>query len=80
MAGFSHINAEYEEAVALLKATFGKPKKQIESRLHAVFYLKTPSSTATELGHFRAIYEGHLRGLEVYEPKSKKPDFSCQLC
>ena len=54
----------YEEAVLGLEKTFAKPKILIQARLHALFDLPSPTTTATSLGRFRSQYEAHIRGLK----------------
>lgn len=75
MSGFQHTDSEYLEAIELLQSTYGKPKKQIESRLHAIFDLKSPQPTATELSQFRSNYEGHIRGLRALGAKVEEAGF-----
>lgn len=64
LRGFHHTDAEYSEAVELLKKTYGNVAHQIEAHLHAILDLPTPRYTSTELSAFRSSYEGHLRGLK----------------
>lgn len=64
LTGFDHTDAEYEEAVKLLSETYGKPQRIIQARLHGIFDLENPKGNAADLGKFRSLYEGHLRGLK----------------
>ena len=63
LTGFNQTEQEYDEAIELLKLTFGKNRLIITARLHAIFDLKSPSPTSSELSKFRSSYEGHLRAL-----------------
>ena len=65
LAGFDTTDGEYVEAIDLLKQTYGNSKRLIQSRLHALMDLQSPLCTAKDLGNFRALYEGHLRGLKA---------------
>lgn len=65
LAGFSHTEGEYVEAVNLLVSTYGQENRIIQAYLHAVFDLKSPKATAQDLSAFRSKYEGHLRGLKT---------------
>ena len=44
MARFNHTNAEYIEAISLLQSTYGKPRKQIESK--TTCYIRLSKSQA----------------------------------
>lgn len=75
MAGFSHTNAEYSEAITLLIETYGKPAKLIEAHIHAIIDLQSPRPTAKNLSNFRSNYEGHLRGLKTLDVKVDEAGF-----
>ena len=62
---FFPTNANYLEAVALLKDKFGKEHKLVSAHLNALFNLQSPAATVSSLNQFRAKYEGHLRSLKV---------------
>ena len=64
IAGFDHSSDSYNEAISLLRETYGKKKILIRSRLHALMDLPTPDPTSSDLSKFRSSYEGHLRGLK----------------
>ena len=64
MTGFNRTDAEYDEAIALLRSTYGNSKRLTEAHLHAVLDLNSPPATSCELSKFRSGYEGHLRGLK----------------
>jgi len=64
LAGFDHTEQEYEQAVSLLKETYGKPKLLIQARLHAILDIASPEPNSTSLAKYRSAYEGHLRGLQ----------------
>ena len=63
ISGFKQSDQEYDEAVDLLKSTYGKTKLIIKARLHALFDLEGPKPTSSALSKFRSSYEGHLRAL-----------------
>ena len=64
MIGFNYTDAEYDEAVILLKRTYGNTSYLIDAHLNAIIDLKPPGPTGMELSSFRSSYEGHLRALK----------------
>ena len=64
MVGFNHTDSEYEQAVLLLKQTYGNKNKLIEAHLFAIFDLNITGVTSQSLGKFCSQYESHLRGLK----------------
>ena len=65
LAGFSQTEDAYFEAVDLLKKTYGQKKIQIQTRLNALFDIKSPSESVESLSDFRSTFEGHLRVLKT---------------
>lgn len=64
LSGFDHTEAAYNEAIDLLHTTYGRKKLLIQSRLNALFDLKSPNDTSSSLGAYRSAFEGHLRALQ----------------
>lgn len=75
LSGFDHTAAEYEEAINLLKTTYGKEKMLIQARLNALFDVKCTDATPTSLSDFRSTYEGHLRALKSLGPDVEAAGF-----
>ncbi|KAL7639011.1 UNVERIFIED_CONTAM: hypothetical protein RMT77_010545 [Armadillidium vulgare] len=57
----------YHEAIKLLKATFGNEKTLIESHLHAIFDLESPSPMPASLMKFSSDFEYHIRALKSFK-------------
>ena len=64
MTGFNTTYTEYDDAISLLRSTYGNNRRLIEAHLHAVLDLNSPQPTSSELRKFRSEYERHLRGLK----------------
>ena len=64
MSGFGHAAAEYVETINLLKSTYCNTSRLIEAHIHAILDMNTCKPTAKEVGKFRSLYEGHVRGLK----------------
>ena len=65
LAGFTHTDSEYKEAIELLKTTFGQPNILLATRLNAIFDIEPPEPTCDSLRKFRSTFEGHLRVLKA---------------
>ena len=63
MRGFHLTDAEYLEAIELLRRTYGNKSYQVEAHLHALLDIPSPQNSAYGMSSFRSSYEGHLRGL-----------------
>ena len=67
LSGFNHSEAEYYEAIELLKNTYGQPRILVQARLNALLDLPAPEPTVKSLSNFRSSYEGHLRVLKCLD-------------
>ena len=67
LSGFNHSEAEYAEAINLLKETYGQTHQLVQARLNALFDISPPKATVESLSNFRSTYEGHLRVLKSLE-------------
>ena len=65
LAGFTHTDSEYKEAIELLSNTFGQPNILLATRLNAIFDIEPPQPTSESLRKFRSTFEGHLRVLKA---------------
>jgi hypothetical protein len=65
LQGFQHTNDDYDEAINLLKETYGKPQRIIQAHLYHIFDIPSPGESAKELSQFRAEYESQFRALKV---------------
>ena len=65
LAGFSHSEREYVEAIDLLTKTYGQENILLQARLNALFDLEHPDATSESLSNFRSAFEGHLRVLKA---------------
>ena len=65
LENFDHTKEDYQEALELLKSTFGKKKTIIQTRIHCILDLESPRATYTDLNKFRSLYEAHIRGLKA---------------
>ena len=65
IAGFNLAEEEYEEAIDLLKSTYGQKKLLVQARLNAIFDMESPIATVKSLSDFRSTFEGHLRVLKT---------------
>ena len=63
LSGFDYTAEQYDEAVDLLKTTYGSKRLLIEARLNAIFDLEAPLPNSKSLSKFRSNYECHLRSL-----------------
>ena len=63
LQGYPKTDASYNEAVDLLKKTYGRKNSLIQAKLHALFDLEIPSETSISMLNFRAKFEGHSRAL-----------------
>ena len=64
LSGFDQSADQYDEALDLLKTTYGKHRLLVQARLNAIFDLPPPIATTKSLGDFRSQYESHLRSLK----------------
>ena len=64
LSGFNLTPSEYDEAIDLLKKTYGQKRLLVQVRLNALFDIQPPLPTLSSLSDFRSQYEGHLRVLK----------------
>lgn len=75
LAGFPTADAFYDEAVELLKKTYGKPYTIIRAHIHSLLDLASPKANAKDLRAFMAQYECHLRALTALDVKVEDASF-----
>ncbi len=64
IAGFQLTNANYQNAIDLLKQRFGQSHKIIDTYMQSLLDLPTPDNSVTSLRNFHDRMETYIRGLE----------------